>query len=44
MRIKETTSKLKTKKDIKFLLVAHYGKLDLTKYFGTRSNSCVSYS
>jgi hypothetical protein len=32
---------LKTKKDIKILLAAHYAKLDLTKKFVPLPNSCV---
>jgi hypothetical protein len=42
MRIKKTTLKLKTKKDIKISLAAHYAKLGLTKFFGSWPNSCVS--
>jgi hypothetical protein len=42
MRIKKTTLKLKTKKDIKISLAAHYAKLGLTNNFGPRPNSCVS--
>jgi hypothetical protein len=39
---KKTTSKLKTKKDIKISLAAHYAKLGLTKNFGPWRNSCIS--
>jgi hypothetical protein len=41
MRIKKTTSKLKTKKDIKISLATYYAKLRLTKKFGPQSNSCI---